>query len=160
MIVDVAMTERLEIGRISKPHGLRGDVIVVLTTDRLERVATGVELFTPNGPLRIAASQPYQGTFLVTFENIDTREKAEAIAGSVLSAEPLEDPEALWVHDLIGSEVIDVAGMSHGRCVAVLENPAHDLLELEGGALVPVVFVRDCVAGVTTIDPPNGLFDL
>ena len=78
----------------------------------------------------------------------------------MLMAEPIDDPEALWVHDLIGSNVVDTGGVDHGTCVAVVENPAHDLLELESGALVPVVFVESCVDGVTTIDPPPGFFDL
>jgi 16S rRNA processing protein RimM len=44
--------------------------------------------------------------------------------------------------------------------VAILENPAHDLIELENGKLVPIVFVLSNENGVITIDPPNGLFDL
>jgi 16S rRNA processing protein RimM len=154
------MSELLEIGRINKPHGVRGDVIVTLITDRLERVATGTELTTKRGPLTIAASRPHHGGFIVTFDGVNTREAAEALAGTVLSAEALDDPDALWVHDLIGSEVVDTAGVTHGKVIAVLENPAHDLLELDSGALVPVVFVQSCEDGVTTIDPPDGLFDL
>jgi 16S rRNA processing protein RimM len=77
----------------------------------------------------------------------------------VLSAEPLEDPEALWVHDVIGTRVVEVGGTERGRVVAVVANPAHDLLELDSGALVPVVFVQTSGDGVTVIDPPAGLFD-
>ena len=39
------MTDRLEVGRVHKAHGLKGDVSVSLTTDRLERVAPGARLF-------------------------------------------------------------------------------------------------------------------
>jgi 16S rRNA processing protein RimM len=154
------VTELLEIGRITKPHGVRGDVIVSLITDRLERVATGVELSTKKGPLTIAASRPHHGGFIVTFDGINSRELAEAWAGTILSAAPLDDPDALWVHELIGTQVVDTQGVEHGKVIAVLENPAHDLLELEGGALVPVVFVKSCADGRTVIDPPDGLFDL
>jgi 16S rRNA processing protein RimM len=154
------MTELLEIGRITKPHGVRGDVIVSLITDRLERVATGAELSTKKGPLTIVASRPHHGGFIVTFDGCNSREAAEALAGTVLSAAPLDDPDALWVHELIGTSVVDTQGVDHGKVVLVLENPAHDLLELEDGALVPVVFVKSCVDGVTIIDPPDGLFDL
>jgi 16S rRNA processing protein RimM len=50
-------------------------------------------------------------------------------------------------------------------CIAVLKNPANDLLELESGALVPVLFVEsvvpDDIGGfVVTIDPPDGLFEV
>ncbi len=154
------MTELLEIGRITKPHGVRGDVIVSLITDRLERVATGAELSTKKGPLIITASRPHHGGFIVTFDGCNSREAAEALAGTVLSAAPLDDPDALWVHELIGTSVVDTQGVDHGKVVMVLENPAHDLLELEDGALVPVVFVKSCIDGITTIDPPDGLFDL
>ena len=63
--------------------------------------------------------------------------------GKSLRAEPLDDPEALWVHDLVGAEVATPDGRTWGRVVGVLANPAHDLLELDSGTLVPVVFVID-----------------
>jgi 16S rRNA processing protein RimM len=47
-----------------------------------------------------------------------------------------------------------------GRCVGVVANPAADLLELDSGALVPVVFIVDHTPDRVTIDPPEGLFDL
>ena len=43
---------------------------------------------------------------------------------------------------------------------AVEANPAHDLLVLDSGALVPMVFVVEQRDGVVVIDPPDGLFDL
>ena len=64
------------------------------------------------------------------------------------------------VGDLIGADVVGVDQQSYGRCVAVVANPAHDLLELESGALVPVVFIVATAPGRLTIDPPEGLFDL
>ena len=158
--VELSAPELLEVGRVAKAHGLKGEVFVKLTSDRLERVATGVEFTTDKGPLRIVRSRPHQGQYLVVFEGLTDRNGAEALAGTLLFAEPIDDPDALWVHDLIGSRVVDTEGVDHGRCIAVLDNPAHALIELEGGALVPVVFVLDCVDGVTTIDPPDGLFDL
>ena len=42
----------------------------------------------------------------------------------------------------------------------MVANPAHDLLELDSGALVPVVFITAAAPGRLTIDPPEGLFDL
>lgn len=158
--VELSAPELLEVGRVAKAHGLKGEVFVKLTSDRLERVATGVEFTTDKGPLRILRSRPHQGQYLVVFEGLTDRNGAEALAGTLLFAEPIDDPDALWVHDLIGSRVVDTEGVDHGCCVAVVDNPAHALIELEGGALVPVVFVLGCVDGVTTIDPPDGLFDL
>ncbi len=48
------------------------------------------------------------------FEGIDTREAAEALNGLVLSAEPVDDPDALWVHELVGSFAFDTAGTRSG----------------------------------------------
>ena len=78
----------------------------------------------------------------------------------MLRAAPLDDPDALWVDDLVGASVVEANGTERGTIVAVVENPAHDLLELDTGALVPVVFVRSVDAGVVTVDVPDGLFDL
>jgi len=61
------------------------------------------------------------------------------------------------VHQLIGSEVEDTSGVSWGICTGVLNNPAHDLLELESGVLIPMPFVLSCDEGITVIDPPAGL---
>jgi len=61
----------------------------------------------------------------------------------------------------VGTEVVEAGtGITRGRVRAVVANPAHDLLELDSGALVPIVFVSSCTGGTTVIDPPPGLFDL
>jgi 16S rRNA processing protein RimM len=96
----------------------------------------------------------------VKFDQIADRTAAERFANEPLYAEPLDDPEALWAHELIGAEVVEVDGTRRGRCVTVLANPASDLLELESGALVPSVFVVSMSEGVITVDVPDGLFDL
>jgi 16S rRNA processing protein RimM len=149
----------LEVGRITKPHGIRGEVIVELVTDRVERVAPGTVLQGSAGPLTIERSSAHQGRWIVQFAGVETREGAEALRGTVLSAEPLDDPDALWVHDLIGSDVVDAGGTRRGRVVSVLANPASDLLELDDGALVPVRFVTGRAPGIVHVDPPAGLFE-
>ncbi len=111
--------------------------------------------------LTVEASRPHQANFIVSFDGVLSREDAEALQGSVLSAEPLEDPDELWVHDLIGAPVQLGDGSSVGVVDAVQANPASDLLVLDSGALVPVLFVverRD--DGTVVIDPPEGLLDL
>jgi len=68
------------------------------------------------------------------------------------------------VHDLLGAVVREVGGTERGTVTAVLPNPADDLLELDGAALVPVTFVvgfeGEGDARRLVIDPPDGLFDL
>jgi 16S rRNA processing protein RimM len=150
----------LEVGRIGRPHGLRGEVVVRLTTDRNERLAPGSVLHADAGELVVVAARPHQDRWIVSFEGYDRREAVDGLRGQVLRAEALDDPDELWVHDLVGAEVVTAGGDAVGTCVAVVANPASDLLELDSGALVPVVFVVDHAEGRVTIDPPEGLLDL
>ncbi len=149
---------RLEVGRIGRPHGVKGALYIDLITDRVERVEPGARLWAGQW-LTVVSARPVQQRWVVTFEGVHDRSDAERLVGRLLEAEPLDDPEALWVHDLIGSAVME-GEVLRGRCVAVVANPAHDLLELDTGALVPVTFVVSAADGVVSIDAPEGLFDL
>jgi 16S rRNA processing protein RimM len=150
----------LEVGYVVRAHGLRGEVVVDLITDRAERLSPGMVLSSDAGDLTVAASRPHQDRWIVTFTGHATREQADALRGLALRAAPLDDPAELWVHDMVGSTVRTAAGATVGRCVAVVANPAADLIELDTGALVPVTFVVDHAPGTLTVDPPDGLFDL
>jgi 16S rRNA processing protein RimM len=154
------MTERLEVGRIAKAHGLRGEVNVALTTNRAERVAPGSVLYDGHDDLVVVSSRPHQDRWIVVFDGVQTREAADALRGRVLWADPIDDPDALWVHELIGARVVEADGNERGVVEALQSNPASDLLVLDTGALVPLVFFTGRAAGVITINPPEGLFDL
>jgi 16S rRNA processing protein RimM len=149
----------LQVGRITKPHGIRGEVIVELVTDRSERVAPGSVLQGSERAFVVLAATPHQGRWIVQFDGVDSREAAEAVRGVVLSAEALDDPDAFWVHELIGATVVDTDGTERGRVISVVANPASDLLELEGGALVPLRFVTARTEGRIEVDVPVGLWD-
>ena len=145
----------LEVGRVVKPHGLAGQVIVELTTDRKERLAPGAVF----GDLEVIAAQPHQHRWIVTFAGVVDRAGADALRGRVLNAEPINDPDALWVHELIGSEAVDTTGTLLGKVTAVEANPASDLLVLDGDRLVPLTFLVERSPGRVVVDPPEGLFD-
>jgi 16S rRNA processing protein RimM len=135
-------------------------VAVTLTTDRVERVAVDAVLWAGERRLEVRSSRPHQGRWLVHFEGVADRTAAEALQGAVLSAEALDDPDTLWVHDLVGSEVVAAAdGALLGVVTAVEANPASDLLVLDGGGLVPLTFLVRAEAGRLVVDPPPGLLD-
>jgi 16S rRNA processing protein RimM len=155
----------LEVGKIDKPHGVRGEVVVSLSTNREERVAAGTRLSLKDGTeLVIESSRPLQHRWIVRFAGIGTREAADMLHGAPLFAEPLDDPDALWVHELIGTVVVDRSeGAEIGKVTAVEENPASDLLVLDTGHLIPLRFVVDREDGDprrVTVDLPDGLLDL
>lgn len=150
----------LEIGYLRKAHGVHGQLNVQLATDRPERLVPGSRWFAREGWLTVVSASPHQDRWLVTFSEIGDRLGAQRYTNMPVYAEPLDDPDELWVHDLIGLPVVDVDGTARGTCVAVVENPAADLLELDTGALVPVVFVTEHSGERIVIDPPAGLFEL
>jgi 16S rRNA processing protein RimM len=151
----------LEVGHIRRAHGLRGEVFVQLISDNDARLAPGAELVAGDETLVVETSRvASNGRRVVKFVQIPDRTAAERYANQVLRGHPLDDPDALWVHELIGARVVEVDGTDRGVCVSVLANPAADLLELESGALVPSNFVVSNADGVIVVDAPEGLFDL
>lgn len=149
----------LEIGRIGRAHGLRGEVVVSITSDRAERTTQGAVWYLDGREVVVEAVQPHGDRWLVRLAGVATREAAEALNGVVVCAEPIEDPDALWVHDLVGASVESTDGRGWGVVVAVVANPADDLLELDDGTLVPVGFVVDS-SGLPerlVVDTPAGL---
>lgn len=154
----------LEVGQIVKPHGLKGQVIVAMITNRPEeRLAPGFVFASDRGDLTLVSATPHQGRWIVALEGVHDRDGAEALRGTVLMAEPLaagDDDGTLWVHELIGSQVVGVDGQAYGAVEAVEANPASDLLVLEGGGLIPVVFVVGTAPDLVVVDVPTGLLEI
>lgn len=152
----------LEVGKIGRPHGVKGDLVVSFTSDVASRREPGSRLVisSPSGPveLTVATCRVHGDRHVVHFAGVDDRTAAERLVNKILLAVPVDsDDDTLWVHELIGSRVVDALGREWGRCISVIANPAHDILEISNGALVPAVFVVSCSNGTTVIDPPEGL---
>lgn len=160
MATESVPTGLLEVGRVGKPHGVRGDLHVWFTTDREERWAVGSRLWIAGEWRVVSSSSARSDHHVCHFLGVDVRESAALLTNSLIYADPIEDSEALWVHELIGARVQESNGIDRGKCIAVLDNPAGPIMELESGALVPAVFVTKMVDGVATVDVPQGLFEL
>ena len=150
----------LEVGTIAKAHGTSGEVVVRLITNQTERLNHGSRLMSDLGELVVSKSRPHHDKWLVQFNGVETRTQAEELRGLTLMAAPLDIPDALWVHELIGSVVKEVSGAERGTVKAVVANPASDLMELDTGHLVPLTFVIDFAEGIISVDVPDGLFEL
>jgi 16S rRNA processing protein RimM len=73
----------LEIGRIVKAHGIRGEVIVDLVSNRPDlRLAPGSVLSSDRGPLEVLVSTPHQHRWIVAFRGIPDRNTAETYRNS------------------------------------------------------------------------------
>ncbi len=138
-------------------------MVVQLWTDQTQRLDPGTVLASVRGDLRVVTSKPFGGDrFIVLFEGVADRTSAERLRGVELEAAPLDEPDVMWVHELIGAVVRDPAGTEVGRVEAVEANPASDLLVLESGALIPVRFVvsHDPAGRTVEVDIPEGLLEL
>lgn len=150
---------RLEVGRVGKAHGLKGEVTAVITSDRPERTAPGAVWILDSGTYTVQSIRPFQTKWIAALGGIETREAAEALTGSVISGDPIDDDDALWAHELLGATVVTPDGTEWGSVTGVYPNPASDLIELADGTLIPTVFVSDQsgLPGRVVVDPPEGL---
>jgi len=167
----------LVVGRIVRPHGIRGEVVVDVRTDEPEqRFAPGSVLITDPGAgrtLTIDTARPHLGRWLIVFDGVDDRALADDLRGVELwvdSADlpPNADPDEFNDHQLVGLAVVGVDGQDHGQVVRIDHAPASDLLvvKLTDGRTGLVPFVKaivvevDLAGGRVVLDPPEGLFDL
>lgn len=152
----------LEVGRVSRAHGIRGDVLVVLVTTRDNRLAAGLRVTTASGrELTVKSARPHGERWIVSFDEVVDRTGAERLRGEPLLAEHEPGPDdELWVHEIIGALVETTEGERLGVVEAVEANPASDLLVIEGGPLVPLRFVVDHEPGRLVVELPEGLLEL
>ncbi len=155
--------ELLEVAVVGKPHGLRGEVYVRPISNVAEWFTPGSVFETTQGELEIATVRTHGDRMMVRFLGSENRTDAEALRGTVLKALALpdQDPDDLWIHQLIGATVVDAAGVARGKIRSVIENPAHDILELQDRTLVPTVFITsvDPAAGVVHVEVPDGILE-
>ncbi|WKD59055.1 ribosome maturation factor RimM [Corynebacterium caspium] len=163
----------LQIGRVVKSHGIRGEVVIELSTDSPE------ERFVPGSTLKgkqsgreleltIETMRPHQGRLLVKFKEIPDRNGADSLRGMRFFAAPLEDPDdGYYDYQLIGLKALK-DGEVVGEVTGTTDMPNRLLLEitLENGHEALVPFVEEIVPeinleeGYLTLTPPEGLLDL
>ncbi|PZG14540.1 ribosome maturation factor RimM [Micromonospora craterilacus] len=168
---------QLIVGRIGKPHGIRGEVTVEVRTDEPEaRFAPGMVLRTmsgattrgaPNPPagsgvpfevpdeLTVESARWHQGRLLVVFEGVLDRDVAEALRNTLVVVDsadvtPPEDPEEFHDHQLVGLAVVTPAGERLGEVARIDHAPAADLLVLRRpeGRTALIPFVKAIVPEV------------
>lgn len=168
---------QIVVGRIGKPHGIRGELTVEVRTDAPEiRFAPGSVLVTDParvGPITVEAIRWHSGRLLLRVDGVHDRTMAEGLRGVVLTAdvpddEVPDDPEEFFDHQLRGLAVVTTDGTALGVVDDVVHLPHQDLLAVtrDAGREVLVPFVAEMVididvqAGVITVDLPEGLLDL
>ena len=160
-------SERIEIGGISRAHGIRGEVVAVLH-DPSSTILSDLEEVWVDGQRRaIERARPGPHGMLVKLAGIDDRNAAEAMRGAVLevSRDDVElDEDEVLLDDMVGCQARLADGTPWGEIVAIDVGSHQDRLVIHTGEverLLPLVdaFVVnvDLEAGVVTVDPPEGL---
>lgn len=157
-------------GEVGKPHGLSGEVYVVVISDDPRRFEPGSTLQHDDGRvLVVEGARAHGDRFLVKFEGIDTRESAMTLRGAlyVPATEARDlDPDEFWTDDLVGCSVATSEGLDVGTITRVISGSAQDMFEVRtprGPRLVPavkaIVVEVDTTARKVVIDPPEGLLE-
>jgi 16S rRNA processing protein RimM len=169
------------VGRIGRPHGVRGLATVEVRTDDPDlRFAPGTALTTDppeRGPITIVGRKWHSGTLLLQLAGpsgdvYGTREDVEALRNTLLlvpvrDLPAIEDPDSFYDHQLVGLTVRLPDGAELGSVTAV-RHEAQDLLVVRradgGEVLIPfvsaIVPTVDLAGGFVVVDPPEGLLDL
>lgn len=164
--------DRVALGVIGRPHGVKGLVRIRPYTERPGDVAA-------YGPVALADGRRFEvtvvgearGTVTARLSGVTDRDAAAALTGREIFVARAALPETVaneyYHHDLIGLAAEGVDGMALGRVVAVHDFGAGPVLEIarENGGSVMVPFTDavvpevDMVGGRMVIDPPPGLLD-
>ncbi|WP_104524996.1 ribosome maturation factor RimM [Blastococcus atacamensis] len=169
------------VGRIGRPHGVRGLATIEVRTDDPDlRFTPGAVMLTEpaeRGPLTVVDKRWHSGTLLLQLADpsgavFSTREDVDALRNTLLlvpvvDLPEIEEPDSYYDHQLVGLAARLPDGSPIGQVIAV-RHEAQDLLvvrRIEGGeALIPfvsaIVPTVDVAGGFVVVDPPEGLLDL
>lgn len=163
--------ERVAVGRINAPWGLKGFVKVTPFTSNPERFAAGSVVLVLGEPTEILEVVTPQGYPIVRFKGYVDREAVEPLLGTTIEVEPesLPDlPEGEWyVDDLLGVHVFTAAGDEIGELTEVLRTGSNDVYVVQRrvgrDVLIPaidgVLVEVDLAARRMVIEPVPGLLD-
>jgi 16S rRNA processing protein RimM len=174
-------TDTVVVGRIGRPHGVRGLVTVEVRTDDPDlRFVPGAVLVTDppqRGPLTVVDKRWHSGTLLLQLagpdgavygnrEDVDTLRNTRLLV-PVADLPDLEDPDSYYDHELVGLAAQLPDGSPLGEVTAVRHEGAELLVvrRTDGGeVLVPfvkaIVPTVDVGGGFLVVDPPEGLLEL
>ena len=165
----------MAVGRVVRPHGVRGEASIELLTDFPERLVAGRHLAarSPNGVVervRIASVRPHAARLLVRFEGIDSPEDVDRLRGFDLCALPGDEPMRpegfVFHHEAAGLLAFAPDGRPLGVVRDLVESGGRPLLVLETSRGLreipfsrPIVVAVDLTARRVVLDPPAGLLD-
>lgn len=139
----------LAVGRLGRPHGVRGELRMSVFTDFPERLRAGKKVYVGEEhiPQRIRSVREHQNELLVAFRGVEDRTEAGLLTNQwvyVLESElPALEEGEYYQHELLELEVFTEDGQRVGEVVEILETGANDVLvvltEAQKEVLLPVI---------------------
>jgi 16S rRNA processing protein RimM len=136
--------ELVVVGRVGRPHGVDGAFVVEQGSEEPGRFDVGAEVLVEGRPARIEVSREVGGRRRAIKLDRPVERGAELAVPRDALAQLPED--SYYVADLVGLDVLDENDVRLGAVRDVLPGPANDVLELDTGALLPLV--EDCIREV------------
>lgn len=178
--MDTPTSALMIVGRVRKAHGIRGELLVEPITDAPDAVfASGCRLFAgtatgdpaPDGQqLHITAVRQHMESVRLTIREIPDRTAAELWRGRFLLVPreelPLPEDDEVYIHDLLGMQVVHADGRALGAVADTYELPQGLMLDVRPVNGGPTYFIPwsdeilvqvDEAARVITVNPPEGL---
>ena len=127
----------LVVGRLRRPHGVHGEMLMDVFTDFPERLAPGVRVFVgeDHQPISIRSSRRQMEALLVTFQGFTTPEAVGQFRNLLMYVRTDEIPSLgegeYYHHELIGMQVVDEGGALLGFITEILESSAHDIFVVQ-----------------------------
>ena len=172
---ETVASDRVTVGRVLRAHGLKGEVVVEVLSDRPERFAPGSTLLLTQGlgapkPVQVIAARPHPAGLRLVLSGHQDRNAAEALRGASLEVPGADlapaPPGAFYPHDLIGYTCRDRREGDLGMVQDLIANGGGLLLVIESaGRQLLVPFVDSFLAAVDTtartleLDLPEGLVE-
>jgi len=146
------------VGRVGRPHGLDGSVVVERPSENEELFAPGATLLADGREVTVVARKRSGGRLVVKLDPALERGVELAIPRSALP-EPADGE--FYVFQLVGLEVVEEGGRRLGTVEEVTPGVANDVLELDSGVLLPMheECVREIDLGAGTIHVAAGFTD-
>lgn len=146
------LPETVAVGRVLRPHGVRGEVVVQVLSDVPGRFKAGSRILgvregAPPTTLTVATSRAHKTGAVVRFEGFEDPDQAGVLRGLDLEVPRAEVPKAppgtYYEYELLGC-LCHNEGEELGRVIEVVEDGGGLMLIVEGeGRRVPVPFVKD-----------------
>lgn len=140
------------VGIVGKPHGIKGEVNVMLLTDYPDSITTGSVLYTDaECSLPVTIEGIYfkrskgRHTAVIKFEGISSRDQALGIRGSQVFRKSSDSPEleegTYWIDDLEGCTVYAEDGSRKGVVEKVEVLPANENLAVKTGDGDTIIYI-------------------